>query len=125
MFGMGWPEILLISIVAILVIGPKDMPDALRAAGRFVYKIRKFMRNMQQSLDDITQEAELDDIIKEANAVGADNIDAELEKQAAHRARLATDPDYAEAYQAELERQEQEQMMPLKDALADKVKEDK
>ena len=41
MLDIGWSEILLIAVVAIVVIGPKDLPDALRTLGRMVTKVRR------------------------------------------------------------------------------------
>lgn len=68
MFDIGATELLLIVIVAILVIGPKDMPVALRAVGRWVGKIRKLSSHFRTGFDAMVREAELDDMEKKWKA---------------------------------------------------------
>lgn len=72
---------LLIVAVAIVVIGPKDLPRALYAAGKFTRKIKIFTGDIQRSLDKIMHEAELDEITREANKIGGPNLQFEIEKQ--------------------------------------------
>ena len=81
MFGIGLPEFLLILAVAVVVIGPKDLPRALYMAGKFVRKIKKFSAEIQKSLDSVMEEGELDDIITEANKPGGENLQANIERQ--------------------------------------------
>jgi len=50
MFGMGWPEILVIVIVATLVFGPDKLPDLARQAGRFLNTARKMIDNAKNDL---------------------------------------------------------------------------
>ena len=64
MFDFGATEILLIVIVAIVVIGPKDMPLALRHAGRWIAKVRKLSGQFRSGLDAMVREAELEDMEK-------------------------------------------------------------
>lgn len=64
MFGIDGPEFLIIAIVAILVIGPKDMPLALRTAGRWIGKMRKVSGHFRSGLDAMIREAELEDMEK-------------------------------------------------------------
>lgn len=68
MFDIGATELLLIAIVAILVIGPKDMPLALRTAGRWVGKMRKVSGHFRAGLDAMVREAELEDMEKKWQA---------------------------------------------------------
>jgi len=58
LFDVGWSEMLLIAAVAIVVIGPKDLPRALYAAGKLTRKIKMFTSDIQKSLDKIMHEAE-------------------------------------------------------------------
>ncbi|TAL40000.1 MAG: twin-arginine translocase subunit TatB [Alphaproteobacteria bacterium] len=81
MFDVGWSEMLLIVAVAIVVIGPKDLPRALYAAGKFTRKIKIFTGDIQRSLDKIMHEAELDEITREANKIGGPNLQFEIERQ--------------------------------------------
>lgn len=64
MLDIGWSEFLIIAIVALLVIGPKDLPNALRTAGRWVRSARKVAGDFQRQVDDMMREAELDDVKK-------------------------------------------------------------
>ena len=68
MFDIGASELLVIAIVAILVIGPKDMPMALRTAGRWIGKIRRVSSHFRSGLDAMIREAELEDMEKKWKA---------------------------------------------------------
>lgn len=50
MFGMGWPELLVIGIVAMLVFGPDRLPDIARQAGRFVRTVKQMAENAKDDL---------------------------------------------------------------------------
>ena len=62
MFDLGAAELLVIVVVAIVVIGPKDMPMALRTAGRWIGKVRKVSTHFRTGLDAMVREAELEDM---------------------------------------------------------------
>ncbi len=62
MFDVGWSEILVVAIVAIVVVGPKDLPKFLRAAGRVVRQVRQMAREFQGGIEEFIREAELDDV---------------------------------------------------------------
>jgi sec-independent protein translocase protein TatB len=64
-FGLGYSEIFVIAVVAIIVIGPKDLPRVLRALGKTMAKMRGMAREFQGHLDGAMKEAGLDDIKKE------------------------------------------------------------
>ncbi|QUL36583.1 Sec-independent protein translocase protein TatB [Erythrobacter sp. JK5] len=68
MFDIGAAELLVIVIVAILVIGPKDMPLAMRTAGRWIGKIRKVSAHFRTGIDAMVREAELEDMEKKWKA---------------------------------------------------------
>ncbi|MCB2067950.1 MAG: twin-arginine translocase subunit TatB [Erythrobacter sp.] len=68
MFGIDSGEFLLIVVVAVLVIGPKDMPNALRTIGRWVGKARKMSNHFRAGIDAMVREAELDDMQKKWEA---------------------------------------------------------
>ncbi|APE27052.1 Sec-independent protein translocase protein TatB [Aurantiacibacter gangjinensis] len=82
MFDIGATELLLIAIVAILVIGPKDMPLAFRTAGRWIGKVRRMSGQFRAGLDNIVREAEMDDMEKKWKAqnekIMRENPDAEV-----------------------------------------------
>jgi len=62
MFDIGASELLLIVIVAVVVIGPKDMPLAMRTAGRWIGKMRKISGHFRAGLDAMVREAELEEM---------------------------------------------------------------
>jgi len=68
MFDIGIQEILLVVVVAILVIGPKDMPAALRTAGRWIGKMRRLSSHFRTGLDAMVREAEMEDMEKKWKA---------------------------------------------------------
>ena len=68
MFDIGASELLIIVIVAVLVIGPKDMPLAMRTAGRWIGKMRKISGHFRAGLDAMVREAEMEDMEKKWKA---------------------------------------------------------
>ncbi len=62
MFDVGASELLMIVIVAVVVIGPKDMPMALRTAGRWIGKMRKISGHFRSGIDAMVREAELEEM---------------------------------------------------------------
>ena len=68
MFDIGALELLMIVIVAVLVIGPKDMPAAMRTAGRWIGQVRKISAHFRTGVDAMVREAELEDMEKKWKA---------------------------------------------------------
>ena len=62
MFDIGASELLMIVVVAIVVIGPKDLPLALRSAGRWVAKVRSVSGHFRSGIDTMIREAELEEM---------------------------------------------------------------
>jgi sec-independent protein translocase protein TatB len=79
LFDLGWPELLLIGVVALVVIGPKDLPNALRIAGFWFRKARSLSREFQSSVEQMIRESELDEIRKDMKK--ATEFDLEKEFQ--------------------------------------------
>ena len=65
MFDIGWQELFLIAVVALIVIGPKDLPRVMRMVMAGVRKARTMARDLQEGLEEVAREAELDDLKKE------------------------------------------------------------
>ncbi len=68
MFDFSWSEILLIGVVALVVIGPKDLPRVLRTAGQWAGRARAVAREFQFHLDQMIRDSELDEVRKTMHA---------------------------------------------------------
>jgi sec-independent protein translocase protein TatB len=62
MLGLDWGELLVIIVVAVVVIGPKDMPLALRTAGRWIARIRRVSNHFRSGLEAMIREAEMEEM---------------------------------------------------------------
>lgn len=67
MFDLGWGELLLIGVVALVVIGPKELPHAFRTLGQWMAKARALARDFQGHLDDLMRESQVDEMKREFN----------------------------------------------------------
>ena len=80
MFGLGWSELLVVGIVALIVIGPKDLPGMFRAFGQFTGKARMMAREFQRAMDQAADQSGVKDVQKTLNAAanptkfGADKL---------------------------------------------------
>jgi sec-independent protein translocase protein TatB len=66
MFDIGWTELLVIGIVALIVIGPRELPKTLRTIGQMMTKVRRMASEFQGQFNEAIREAELDELRKEA-----------------------------------------------------------
>ena len=78
LLDFGWSELMLIGIVALVVIGPKDLPKALRVAGFWVRKARTLSREFQSSIEQMVREAELDEMRQELKKATEIDLDKEF-----------------------------------------------
>ena len=90
-FGIGYTEIFVVALVAIIVIGPKDLPNVLRAVGKMVAKMRGMASEFQGHLDSAMREAGLEDVKKEIQG---------LKQMATIEPVMKTDPVAREAAEA-------------------------
>jgi sec-independent protein translocase protein TatB len=72
MFGLGWGEMVVIGIVALIAIGPKELPTVLRSAGHWMGKIRRMANEFQGQFQEALREAELTDLKKHADDIVSD-----------------------------------------------------
>jgi sec-independent protein translocase protein TatB len=79
MFDIGWTEMFVVIVVAVIVIGPKDLPRTLRTIGQWVGKVRAVGRDFQRGLDDMIREAELDDMKKKLDTARKFDLKKEVE----------------------------------------------
>jgi sec-independent protein translocase protein TatB len=66
MLDLGWQEFFLIATIAVVVVGPKDLPNVIRTVVGWIRKVRTMARDFQGSIEEVAREAELDEIRKEA-----------------------------------------------------------
>jgi sec-independent protein translocase protein TatB len=78
MFDFAWSELALIAVVALVVIGPKDLPRVMRSAGFWVRKARAVAHEFQGSLEQMVRDAELDDIRQKVEKATSFNIKDEI-----------------------------------------------
>jgi sec-independent protein translocase protein TatB len=71
MFDIGWSELLLIGIVALIAIGPKELPGALRTLGQWMAKIRRMAAEFQGQFQEAMREAEIDQLKKDMDDMAA------------------------------------------------------
>jgi sec-independent protein translocase protein TatB len=84
MFDIGWTELLLIGIVALIVVGPKDLPIMFHTLGRFTAKARSMAREFTRAMDDAAKESGVGDIAKDLkNMTSARNLGLDKVKDAA------------------------------------------
>lgn len=80
MFDIGWTEMALIAAVAVIVIGPKDLPLALKTVGQWMAKARAMAREFQGSVDEMIRESEIDKLKKDVEEA-ASKLDVTKEIQ--------------------------------------------
>jgi len=75
MFGIGWSEFVVIGVVALIAIGPKELPAVLRAVGQWTGKIRRMANEFQGQFQEALREAEMADVRKELDDITAQATD--------------------------------------------------
>ncbi len=79
MFDIGWSEMAVIALIALVVIGPKELPNAMRSVAKWVRKARSMAREFQSGMDDMIREADLEDARKAIDATKTFNLDKAVE----------------------------------------------
>ena len=64
MFGIGYSELLVIAIIGLVVVGPKDLPRVMREVGRWIGKAQGMARHFRAGIDTMIREAELEEMEK-------------------------------------------------------------
>ena len=81
MFDIGWSELVVIAVVMIVVVGPKDLPKMLRTFGRTTAKLRAMAGDFQKQFNEALKEAELDDVKSSIDTLRGLNPMNEVRKQ--------------------------------------------
>ncbi|CAA7623732.1 Sec-independent protein translocase protein TatB [Magnetospirillum sp. UT-4] len=74
MFDIGWDEMALVAVMALIVIGPKDLPVVLRQLGRWTRKARELAGEFQRGVDDMVRESEIQDLKAQVEKVADTNV---------------------------------------------------
>ena len=69
MFDIAWSELALIGAVALVVIGPKDLPKVMRTMGQWTRKARLLAGEFQHNIDDLMRQSELDEVRRQVQSV--------------------------------------------------------
>lgn len=85
MFDIGWSELLVIAVVAIIVVGPKDLPGMLRAVGKTMSQVRRTANDFKRQFNEALREAEDESGLKDTSAqlkdIGSINPVADVKKE--------------------------------------------
>jgi sec-independent protein translocase protein TatB len=121
MFDFAWSEILLIGAVALIAIGPKDMPAAIRTISGMIKKARRMAAEFQTHVDEMVREADLGDVKKAFSDIRNLDIPSLLEKHVdpdrSIRGTFAEDP-FKTAYPAVAEVAAADEVAVLDPAIA-------
>jgi sec-independent protein translocase protein TatB len=86
MFDIGWTELMVVGVVALIVIGPKDLPDMFRTMGRFTAQARSMARDFQRAMEAAADEAGVKDVAKDLkNVTSARSMGLDAVKNAASK----------------------------------------
>jgi sec-independent protein translocase protein TatB len=86
MFDIGWSELLIIGVVALIVIGPKDLPEMFRTLGRFTAKLRSMSRDFQRAMEAAAKDTGVSDIARDVkNVASPKNLGLDAVRNAADR----------------------------------------
>lgn len=80
MFDIGWTEMLVIAVVMIVVVGPKDLPKMLRTFGKMTAKMRGMASDFQKQFNEALKEAELDEVKKSVDSLRDMNPATQVKK---------------------------------------------
>lgn len=80
MFDLGWGELMVVGVIALVVLGPKELPNALRTVSNLTKTARKLAGEFQSGVNEIVREAELEDARKVAQSINKGSISKAIEK---------------------------------------------
>jgi sec-independent protein translocase protein TatB len=78
MFDIGWSELLVIGVVAIVVVGPKELPRLMRTFGHYLGKVRHMAADFQRQFEEAVRDSEIDEVRKAMQDFHAQASDVDL-----------------------------------------------
>src|SRR3990170_2544187 len=78
MFDIGWSELLVIAVVAIVVVGPKDLPKLMRGIGHYAGKLRRAASDFQRQFEEAMRESEVEEVRKAIESVKTETPSLDL-----------------------------------------------
>ena len=96
MFDVAWTEMAVIAVLALIVLGPKELPVALKTFGRWVGRARALAGEFKRGLDDIAREAELDEVKRQIDVAGSLDLRREIENRIDPTGEVADAFDFAD-----------------------------
>jgi sec-independent protein translocase protein TatB len=79
--SLGFQEIVLLCVLALIVVGPKDLPLMLRKLGRWTAKLRAMANEFRTGMDELARQAELDELKKEVDALRRNTVLSDLDRE--------------------------------------------
>ena len=76
----GFFELMVVAIVALIVVGPRDLPGLMRSAGRMAAQARRMAAEFTSAFEQMAREAEIDELRQEVDAIKRDNVFAETKR---------------------------------------------
>lgn len=96
MLGLDWTELALIAVVAVVIIGPKDLPEAVRGIAKGIQKLRRMAGEFQTQVDEVVREAKLEDVRNQINEIRSFDfrsvVEKEIDKDGTLRKTFTEDP---------------------------------
>lgn len=78
MFDIGWSELLVIAVIAIVVVGPKDLPKLMRSFGHYAGKLRRAASDFQRQFEEAMRESEVEEVRKAIESVRTETPSLDL-----------------------------------------------
>jgi sec-independent protein translocase protein TatB len=99
MFDIGWTELAIVALIALLVIGPKELPATMRMIAGWIGKVRNLAREFQGGLDEMMRETELDKLKDQAQGVMYGDLDGVVENTIDPDGKIRDELDYGASYE--------------------------
>lgn len=112
--GIGAPELMVLAVLALIVVGPKDLPRMFRQVGRFVGQARQMARDFQRSFDDMGRDSEMADLRREIEALKSGNPASDLKRDLESVKRDLASLEHEDIVQKKIAAAEKEPVPPQK-----------